>query len=142
MSRSQFEIVCQLTSIRRQSTSGEIYEQTVMNFKNTAHGFCAEGSHLADSRAVFKNFAWFESSFCFSEHERAIFRDGRFSNVADTQSNSCSGPNYGVGCQLSPCWLPHQYHFLKYKIANGHFKNIPENNNKYMFLCLTFICFS
>jgi hypothetical protein len=50
----------------------------VTNFKNPGHGFCAEGSHVADSRAIFENSSWFESSFDFSEHENAQFRDGRF----------------------------------------------------------------
>lgn len=49
-----------------------------MNFKNIGHGFCAEGSHVADTRAIFENSSWFESSFDFSEHEDAQFRDGRF----------------------------------------------------------------
>jgi hypothetical protein len=35
------------------------------NLENMAHGFCAEGSHLADKQAVFENSKWFESSSCF-----------------------------------------------------------------------------
>ena len=49
-----------------------------MNFENPGHGFCAEVSHVADSREIFENSSWFESSFDFSEHENAQFRDGRF----------------------------------------------------------------
>ena len=56
----------------------------MMNFKNLAHGFCAEGSHLADSQAVFENFTWFERSSDFSDREEGKFWDGRFSNMADT----------------------------------------------------------
>jgi hypothetical protein len=83
-SNAQIENFCHLTSICRQSFSGAILEQTVMNFKNPAHRFCAECSYLFDSQVVFKNFSWFESSFCFSERFRAIFWDGQFFNVADT----------------------------------------------------------
>ena len=48
------------------------------NFKNPGHGFCVEGSHVADSLAIFENSSLFESSFDFSEHENAQFRDERF----------------------------------------------------------------
>ena len=50
-----------------------------MNFKNPAHGFCAEGSHLVDLQAVCENVTWFESSFHFLKHEGVKFQDGRFS---------------------------------------------------------------
>ena len=56
-----------------------IYDQTVMNLKNLAHGFCAEGSHLVESQVVYENSTWFESSLHFSEHENAKFRDDWFS---------------------------------------------------------------
>jgi len=75
------EIFCQLTSFCRQTSLGAILEQTVMNFKNPAHGFCAKGFHIAEWQAVFENFAWFESIFGFSDHEEGIFRDGRFTTV-------------------------------------------------------------
>jgi hypothetical protein len=52
--------------------------QTLTNLKKPGHGFCAEGSHVADSRAIFENSSWFESSFDFSKRENAQFRDGRF----------------------------------------------------------------
>jgi hypothetical protein len=58
----------------------------VTNFKNPGHGFYAEGSHVADSRAIFENSSWFESSFDFSEHENAQFRDGRFFNNSQTHT--------------------------------------------------------
>ena len=45
----------QLTPIYRQSTLGGFYEQTVMNFKNRAHGFCTEGSHFVESQEVCEN---------------------------------------------------------------------------------------
>ena len=91
----EYGIFRQLTSIYRKSISDGIFEQTMMNFKNPAHGFCAEGSHLADSWAIFENSTWFESSSDSSNCEEGRFRDDRFSIVADSQSNSCSGPgNY------------------------------------------------
>jgi len=58
--------------------------QAMMNLKNLGHGFCAEGSHLADSRAVFEIFSWYERSSDFSDSEEGRFRDGQFSNMADT----------------------------------------------------------
>jgi hypothetical protein len=58
----------------------------VTNFKNPEHGFCAEGSHVADWRAIFENFSWFERSFDFSEHENAQFRDERFFNNSQTHT--------------------------------------------------------
>ena len=48
------------------------------NFKNLGHGFCAEGSHVVESRVIFENYSWFESNFDFSGHEKTQFRDGQF----------------------------------------------------------------
>ena len=79
MTNSQSEIFHQLTSICGLSTSAANFEQNVMNFKNTAHGFCAEWSHLDDSRADFEISTWFGSSSHFFEHENARFWDGQFS---------------------------------------------------------------
>ena len=78
MRNSRSKIFRQLMSIYRQTTSGAFCEQTVTNFKTLGHGFCAEGSHVVDSRAIFENSSWFESSFDFSKRENAQFQDGRF----------------------------------------------------------------
>ena len=66
----------QLTPIYKQSNSGGFYEQKMMNLKNRAHGFCVEGSHLVEPKAVCENLTWFERSSHFFEHENARFRDG------------------------------------------------------------------
>ena len=65
MTNSQSEIFYQLTSICGLPTSSAICEQTVMNFTYTAHGFCAEWSHLDDPRADFEISTWFGSSSHF-----------------------------------------------------------------------------
>ena len=45
----------------------------MINFKNIAHGFCAEGSHLVELEEVCENSTWFGISSHFYEHENARF---------------------------------------------------------------------
>jgi hypothetical protein len=108
-----------------------------MNFKNPGHGFCAEGSHLADSQAVFENFSWFESSSDFSDREEGRFRDGRFSNMADTQSNSCSGPgNYILHALFGPVLFLLNFNSLS--IACSYF-GMFDGHGEFGTQCLQFI---
>ena len=124
-------------SIYRQSILDGICEQTMMNFKNMEHGFCAEGSHLADTRVVFVNSSWLESSTDFLDREEGRFWDGRFSNMANTQSNSCLGPgNYILHALFGPVLFLLLFNSLS--IACSYF-GMFDGHGEYGMQCLQFI---